>query len=100
MTRVDSESIHIDGLRYPIVGISHFEEDTPEMDANAELITEAFNVTHETGLTPRELARDREELAAAVLAWWKNHEFDERCGCNIYSEDPEFVTIAQRLTKP
>jgi len=68
--------------------------------ANARFIAEAFNVTHETGLTPRELARDREELAASVLAWWKDHEFDECCDRNIYSEDPEFVTIAQRLTKP
>lgn len=36
---------------------------SPEvMDANAALIAEAFNVAHETGLTPRQLVEQRVEL--------------------------------------
>jgi len=33
---------------------------------NAELIAEAFNVTHETGRTPRQLADERAELIAKL----------------------------------
>jgi len=39
---------------------------TSVCEANAELIAEAFNVTHETGRTPRELAEDVRELRAAL----------------------------------
>jgi hypothetical protein len=38
-----------------------------EANANAKLIAEAFNVTHETGRTPRQLADERAELIAALL---------------------------------
>ena len=37
----------------------------PEMEANAELISEAFNVTNETGKTPRQLADENKELLEA-----------------------------------
>ena len=37
-----------------------------EAQANAELIVEAFNVTNETGRTPRQLAEDRQELQDAL----------------------------------
>ena len=40
----------------------HFNE------ANALLIQEAFNVTHETGRTPRDLANDRAELLEILVA--------------------------------
>jgi len=43
------------------------------------------------------LRTDLESLTDAVISWWKEHEYDECCGLNIYREDPEFVTIAQRL---
>lgn len=33
-----------------------------EVKANANLIADAFNVLHETGLTPRELQKQRDEL--------------------------------------
>lgn len=36
-----------------------------EQEANAELIAEAFNVLHETGMTPRELAEAVQELRGA-----------------------------------
>ena len=39
---------------------------TDNVYANAELIAEAFNVTHETGRTPRQLADERAELIAAL----------------------------------
>lgn len=35
-------------------------------EANAELIAEAFNTLHETGLTPRQLAESRAELLEAL----------------------------------
>lgn len=37
-----------------------------EAEANAEFITEAFNVLHETGLTPRQLQQQRNELLEAL----------------------------------
>lgn len=39
-----------------------------ELEANAALIAEAFNVANETGLTPRELAGQRAKLLAALKA--------------------------------
>lgn len=35
--------------------------------ANAELIVEAFNVTNESGLTPRQLLEQRNELLSALI---------------------------------
>jgi len=37
-----------------------------ERDANAELIAEAFTVAHETGLTPRQLAEQRDLLLVTM----------------------------------
>lgn len=34
---------------------------------HAELVTEAFNVLHETGMTPRQLQQQRDELLAALV---------------------------------
>ena len=42
--------------------------DPNEIEANAELISEAGTVYHETGLTPRELKEQRDELLKA-LGW-------------------------------
>jgi hypothetical protein len=39
---------------------------TPEGQANAALIAEAGTVHHETGLTPRQLAEQRQELLEAT----------------------------------
>ena len=40
--------------------------DSAEAEANAALIAEAFNVAHETGCTPAQLAEQRRELAEAL----------------------------------
>lgn len=51
-----------------------------EIEANAELIAEAFNVLHETGCTPRELADMVAELHAALSAsneWLEGALLDE-----------------------
>lgn len=40
--------------------------DTEQTKANAELIAEAGTVTHETGLSPRQLAEQVEQLRAAL----------------------------------
>lgn len=75
----------------------------PDMGANAELITEAFNVTHETGLTPRELTRDREDLIVAL----KNILNAPGAGYAPMSDPESFESQCQnaqalldRLTKP
>ena len=41
-------------------------KDRSEKESKAELIAEAFNVAHETGLTPRQLAEQRKELLEAA----------------------------------
>ena len=46
------------------IGPPEWEQD----EANAALISEAFNVAHETGLTPRQLAGQRERLMACLRA--------------------------------
>lgn len=38
----------------------------PDREANARLIAEAGTVLHDTGLTPRELQKQRDELLAAL----------------------------------
>jgi hypothetical protein len=77
----DSDAgIHHDGGRWVrlndlfsvrVVGGSFISRHQPrvedgERDANAELIAEAFNVCHETGRTPRQLADERAELIVAL----------------------------------
>lgn len=47
-----------------VLGDCHEEEE----QANARLIAEAFNVAHETGLTPRQLADQRAELLSVAYA--------------------------------
>lgn len=44
--------------------------------ANAHLIAEAFNVHHETGLTPRELAEQRAEMIEALEPFALIAEYD------------------------
>lgn len=43
--------------------------DKSEQTANAALIAEAFNVAHETGRTPQQLADERAELVSAADAF-------------------------------
>ena len=43
-------------------------------EADARLIAEAFNVAHETGLTPRQLAEQRAELLAIAKSFVANIE--------------------------
>src|SRR5690606_14906425 len=53
-------------VKRPPVNRDMEAEDYPEGWANAHLIAEAFNVHHETGLTPRQLAEQRAEMIAAL----------------------------------
>jgi hypothetical protein len=50
---------------------------------NAELIAEAFNVLHETGFTPRELATFIKKIARMETA----SEFDERTDDGMSGDD-------------
>jgi len=68
-TKQESAQIHVaegDGDIARVVSFAGFAL-TAEDRANAELIAEAFNITHETGRTPRQLAEDVKELRAAML---------------------------------
>jgi len=49
------------------VATAHGPFGDAEKAANAHLIAEAFNVAHETGLTPRQLAERCKELEAAAI---------------------------------
>ena len=51
------------GLYWPAEGMGGIAPETQE--ANANLIAEAFNVTNDTGFTPRQLAEQRAELLEA-----------------------------------
>jgi len=57
-------------------------------EANAGLVAEAFNVLHETGLTPRQLAEQRAELLALV-----NAIVAGRAHCFIPTDDPSRPTF-------
>lgn len=75
--------IYKDSDGQTIVLIPYYNKDNTEQQANAELITEAFNVTNECGLTPRQLLEQRNELLDALkelyeLTYnWSNDKEDE-----------------------
>ena len=58
--RVNEISIDSEWIAY--VRGSGDGDNVEEREANAELIAEAFNVTNESGLTPRQLLEQRNEL--------------------------------------
>lgn len=49
-----------------IFSIANGKATDEQQEANAELIAEAFNVTNESGLTPRQLLEQRNELLDAL----------------------------------
>lgn len=54
-----------------------------EQQANADLITEAFNVLHNTGLSPVQLVEQRDELVAVVKALIAYDESDHEDGVQM-----------------
>lgn len=79
IARVQSAA-HIDGIS------------NEEAEANAAFIADAFNVTHETGLTPRQLAEQHAELSAAL-------EQAEKWLSGWASAEPYLETIRAALSK-
>lgn len=61
-TSAGNPFVYIRGQKEPVCGIAH----TDNGIQRAHLIAEAFNVYHETGLTPRQLADQRAELLEAL----------------------------------
>lgn len=51
---------------FPICDTHSIHRTLPEYQANARFIKDAFDVRHETGLTPRQLAEQRDELREAL----------------------------------
>jgi len=70
-TQEDAHYVHLeDIINTRAISRIYFrdgEYKSEEDKANAELITEAFNVTNECGLTPRELLAQRDELLDALI---------------------------------
>jgi hypothetical protein len=67
-TKQESSQIHVvdgEGDIAKVVSFAGYRL-TDEDRANTELITEAFNVTCETGRTPRQLAEDAKELLGVL----------------------------------
>lgn len=50
----------------PLASVAGYGREASEREANAELIAEAFNVLHETGMTPRELVKALRRLYDAT----------------------------------
>lgn len=82
LTKIDADDfgVEYDGfeaVRWRYLGVSHNdpsvivlkvsnEDCSEEIEANANLVSEVFNVANETGKTPRMLLEDRNELLAAL----------------------------------
>ena len=66
-----------------------------ETKANAELIAESFNVTNESGLTPRQLLDQRNELLDALTAFIDGKERDLKV-LTIKAQDA--INNAQKAT--
>lgn len=81
-------------------------EDT-ETRSSGGLDREAKRCTRAASALDAQAARvaELEKAALAVMAWWKDHEFDavsdgdgdER---NVYDEDPEMVVLARLALTP
>ena len=61
-----SQPVHIHNAGNPARAIANVYGNSETIDANAELVIETFNVTHETKRTPRQLADERAELIATL----------------------------------
>jgi hypothetical protein len=85
-----------DGTQDPLNGIAVacIHKEHGERIANAELIAEAFNVTHETGRTPRQLADERAELITAL-----NGMLDWARRVNTLNPGPEVVNACNALNR-
>ena len=68
-----------------------------EQTGNANLISEVFNVHHETGLTPRQLLEQRDELRGALLEIEKEPHTQECCGFYKLNREGESVCCGQPI---
>lgn len=68
---------------------SAFTEDisSDENEANAQLIADAFNVTNETGLTPRELQKSHAELLELLEKVDLDMAIDNAIGSKVYDKN-------------
>lgn len=64
-----------------VAQVTIYKKDEAEIEANAELIAEAFNVANETGLTPRKLLAEKEKWEKALMSL--------TVGGSEYVNDPE-----------
>lgn len=66
-TQVIWADIERNGNNPRICKVTQHDMSLDEMDANAALICEAFNIASETGKTPAQLAETNRELLAALI---------------------------------
>jgi len=85
MSNPMAASVRNGGTSFPI---NHQGE---RAEANARLIAEAGTVAHETGLTPRQLAEQRDELVKALQ--WALAELDKRTS---YAHPGQFLACDTR----
>lgn len=75
---------------------------SPCQPANAELIAEAFNVTHETGKTPRELADDLKacrDLLASLDPYPDDEIEPSKYGVYCEITTAEMIAIRKTLSR-
>jgi hypothetical protein len=67
LNKEESIGIDVDGISVLVFGSRPSSDTTGEEDlANAQLMVDAFNVTNETNMTPRELQKSHAELLVAL----------------------------------
>lgn len=69
-----------------------------EAEANANLISEAFNVVNETGYTPNQLAEQNKELLEALKLVLKSHEGNgEITGIEVMANVRTAIANAEKI---
>tara|TARA_R110000796_G_C14278115_1_gene402244 strand:+ start:152 stop:442 length:291 start_codon:yes stop_codon:yes gene_type:complete len=85
-------------------GIASYKESSPKFisgfvytEVDAQLIADSFNVTNETGMTPRELQKSHDELLEALVSIKRSmHSHPD---CEDGSEFSDMVSIANQAIK-
>lgn len=88
-----SEALKVVGVQTPcVVGPSRLEA-----VRNSQFIADAFNVAHETGLTPRQLAEQRDELLAALRS--VTDDLEKVLRARGFRDDPKVLAARAALAK-
>ena len=94
--RVNEISIDSEWIAY--VRGSGDGDNVEEREANAELIAEAFNITNESGLTPRQLYKQNQELLKCLVGMIREFEYDNATEyqCNLFHISKQTINNANK----